>query len=251
MLDKLLDGFLGGPEKVGMELLDGATFDPFTLTTSVGRTGFDGNNFNVSMSPMLQALMGGQMDQMQGLFGQGVNALNAPVPSVDQLTSQYFDAGLQTLLPQMTQANQMLQEQLAGTGTGGLMVSGEALGLGQGSGAVNPMAAALSGAQSNALTDLFSRSRLAGLNEQNTLFGQNMNRANALFSGGQGMFGNLINLLGLEQGLLNQGAGLEQLRAGTMRNAYYQPQMRESTGSQLFGSFLSGAAQNPAFPFPS
>jgi hypothetical protein len=290
-----------------MQQMEGASFEPYSITTSTGTSSYTPEEgFTASLNPQLAALMNQMGTGATNLFGQAQSALgqinpgstsytafqgpgmglaqgtnfSANVPSIDQATQNYMDAGMASLSPQFEQMNQNLKSSLFGSGTGGLKIAGGALGLGADSPMVNPMVNQVSGAQSRALTDLFANSRQRAMAEQQQAFGQSlgteqqrMNALGQLFGQnlqgfqtnfgnqqqlnqslfgnqmalaqaqqglGQGMFGNMLGLSGLEQGLLNTGAGLEQIRAGTTAGSFYQPQMQESIGSQLAGAAIGG-----------
>ena len=154
----VVSSVLGSKPKAG-KAQAGAKFQPFAYTslygTARGEKG-EGEEFNFSqeLSPQLQALYGEGLQQSQPLLSQYLTAAQQPVDrfSFDQgiqdRTAQYFAEQQQMLDPVFQQQREQLQSDLFGSGRLGLQIGG-----------VNPDAAGLAEAQSQALINSAMQAR--------------------------------------------------------------------------------------------
>jgi len=202
--------------------------------------------------------------------------------NINQATDDYFQQGMNVLNPAFQQQNSNLAQALQGSGRGGLQLAAGGMGAGNG-GMLNPDAYATGNAQSNVMANLYQQSRQSALGEQaqrygqdigteqqrmgamGQLFGQDMaangqqfNQNLQGFTANQGQLQNLSGLnqqqmanlglfAGMEGNLFNQGLAAEQIRSGANAGSMFQPQVTESTASNLTGNLIGGLAGNKAF----
>ena len=218
-LGSLVDGVLGN-EKAKRVDIEGAKFQPYTVTSGAGSSGatFDDDG-NMSLNSSLNPAYQGAADQAlagYGQFGnnlsnmaaanagqfspQGFNSANQGMTGgmmgtnfsgqpfdVGQATDDYFQQGLGVLNPQFAQQNANLAQSLQGSGRGGLMLSSGAMGAG-GGGMVNPDMYNTGAAQSNALANLYQQSRQSALGEQNQMYNQGLSAEQQRMNAGGQMF---------------------------------------------------------------
>ena len=167
----VVSSVLGSKPKAG-KAQAGAKFQPFAYTslygTARGETGEgDEYNFSQELSPQLQALYGEGLQQSQPLLSQYLTAAQQPVgrfsfdQGIQDRTAQYFAEQQQMLDPVFQEQRQKLQSDLFGSGRMGLQIGG-----------VNPDAAALTEAQSQALINSAMQARQMAQGEQQQMFGQ-------------------------------------------------------------------------------
>jgi hypothetical protein len=219
------------------ELAPGARFNPYTVRTGTGTTGYRGDGqFYSELSQPYQDLLGTTLGGAQGLFEQ----FGSFDPS--QRAAEIYGEQAALLQPSFEQQATQLQNRLFGGGRLGLRLAGESQGLGAGSGMVQPDALGLGQAQQQTLAQLAAGSRQQAFGEQQQL-GQMA--AQALQSG--------MGISGLEQSLMGMGLNAEQARAaaslGAMQaelapyatKAQMEQQQQESTAG-FFGDLVGAGA---------
>jgi len=203
------------------ELASGARFNPYTVRTGTGTTGYTGDGqFYSQLSQPYQDVLGTTLGGAQNLFGQ----FGSFDPS--QRATEVFQEQAALLQPAFEQQATQLQSRL-GLGAGSGMVQPDALGLGQ--------------AQQQTLAQLAAGARQQAFGEQAQL-GQMA--AQALQSG--------LGISGLEQSLMGMGLNAEQARsaaalgAANMELAPYNTQaqieqQQRGQNASFFGSVIGGA----------
>ena len=236
------------------EFAEKSVFKPYTLSTSVGSTGFDENDgFNVGLGQPLQDIqeggfLGSQqlMDQIPEAFGREASQFSFET-DLEGRTSDIFSQQSALLQPQFAQQRSQLKNDLFGSGRMGLMLAGDASGAGAG-GMVNPDAYGLGRAQSQTLANLAVGSREQALGEQKQeyniesgIFGSNealqQQRAQNLLSGATGMFGFGTGVSNIEADLLKLGIASE----GARGSSYAQAASALSAGQQAAASASQAA----------
>jgi hypothetical protein len=219
------------------ELAPGARFNPYTVRTGTGTTGYTGDGqFYSQLSQPYQDVLGTTLGGAQNLFGQ----FGSFDPS--QRATEVFQEQAALLQPQFEQQATQLQNRLFGSGRLGLRLAGESQGLGAGSGMVQPDALGLGQAQQQTLAQLAAGARQQAFGEQAQL-GQMASQA--LQSG--------LGISQLEQGLMQQGLSAEQARAaaalgaGQMELAPYatqaeMQQRQQEANAGFFGDAVGAAA---------
>jgi hypothetical protein len=247
---KSVGGLLGGKAP---KLSDkkGAFFEPFTYTSMAGtaRGEKDGRGFEFSqeLSPELQALYQAGVAQAQPFLSQYLTAAQQPVErfqfdqgGIQDRTAQYFSEQQAMLDPVFQEQRQQLTSDLFGSGRLGLQIGG-----------VQPEAAGLAEAQAQALANSAMTARQMAMGEQAQMFGQALQgygtnvqaqqqQLGNLLAGYQGAFGTLSNLLGIEQNLIGQAAGLEEARARAASGAYTPVAGQQGLLSAAVGGFAKG-----------
>lgn len=262
---KSVTGALGGAKVPKPKAMAGAQFQPFTYTglagTAEGKKDGLSYEFSQELTPELQALYGAGLAQAQPFLSQYLQQAQAPVAQfqpqsadLQAATQQYFQEQQAMLDPVFQQQREQLQQDLYGSGRLGLMQGG-----------VNPDAAGLAEAQAQALTDASMRARQMAAQEQAQMFGQEsdiyrLNQAaqqqqlQNLMGGFTGAFGTARDVLGMEQGLIGQAAGLEEARARAMAGSATAGRAltpAPSGGGGLFGSIASGFGMAAGGPLGS
>tara|TARA_R110000822_G_scaffold170340_1_gene310237 strand:- start:3618 stop:4520 length:903 start_codon:yes stop_codon:yes gene_type:complete len=202
----------------------------------------DQSNFGIENTgdPRLAGIMNRQLDAVDPLLQLQLQELqNRPANfnynfDPTQATQSYFNAGMDVLNPVFAQQQNQLQNNLFGSGRMGLMLAGDAAGAGAGGGMVNPDAFGLARGQGQAMTDLYSGSRAAAMQEGNQLFNQSLSG----FQQNEANRQNYLQQLGVGQsGMLNQALGLDE----QSRNAALQAlQMEQIRGSMVAGTPYGG-----------
>lgn len=231
-----------------------SVFKPYTLTTSVGTTGYDKNKgFTVGLGQPLrdiqqegylgaQQLMGG----IPEAFGREATPFGFE-RNLEGRTADIFREQSALLEPAFAQQRQQLQSDLFGSGRMGLMLAGESAGAGAG-GMVSPDAFGLGRAQSETLANLAAQSRQQALGEQQQaygiesgIFGINealeQQRAQNLLSGTTGLFGLGSAISDTEASLLQLGLATEGARGAS----YAQAAGALSAGQQAAASAAQAA----------
>jgi len=221
------------------ELAPGARFNPYTVRTGTGTSGYRGDGqFYSELSQPYQNLLGTTLGGAQGLFDQ----FGSFDPS--QRAADIYQEQAALLQPSFEQQATQLQQGLFGSGRLGLRLAGESAGLGAGSGMVQPDALGLGRAQQQTLAQLAAGSRQQAFGEQQQL--GNM-AAQALQSG--------MGISGLEQSLMGMGLNAEQARAaaalgaGQMELSPYATQADMQQRQQEATAGFFGAAAKAAAPF--
>ena len=185
------------------ELAPGARFNPYTVRTGTGTTGYRGDGqFYSELSQPYQDLLGTTLGGAQGLFEQ----FGSFDPS--QRAAEIYGEQAALLQPSFEQQATQLQNRLFGGGRLGLRRAGEAQGLGAGSGMVQPDALGLGQAQQQTLAQLMAQSRGQAFSEQAQL-GQMAS----------GLLGAGTQISSLEGALIAQGLSAEQARAAAALGA--------------------------------
>lgn len=217
------------------ELAPGARFNPYTVRSGTGNTGYTGDGqFYSQLSQPYQDVLGTTLGGAQSLFGQ----MASFDPSAR--ASEIFGEQAALLQPEFQRQAVDLQNQLFGSGRLGLRLAGESQGLGTGSGMVQPDALGLGQAQQQTLAQLASGARSQAFNEM----GQLGNLGSQALQAGMG-------ISGLEQSLMGLGLNAEQARAaaalgaGNLEMAPYatqaaMAQQQRSGNMGLFGGILGG-----------
>jgi len=259
----------GGSEAKPAQALKGAQFQPFSYTSLYGsaKGEKDGESFNFSqeIDPQLRELYGQSLDQASPALSQYFNKLQGAdqTPfsydqSMEQATNDYFAQQQQALNPVFAQQRQQLQSDLFGSGRMGLMLAGDAAGAG-GGGMVNPDAFGLAQGQAQALQQAYAGSRQAALGEQAQGFGQaastyglNQQAFQQQLANLQAGFGTALGtaqeVAGMESGLMNQAATLENMvrqaqAASANAGANLASAGTKSSGG-ILGSVLSSGASS-------
>ena len=218
------------------ELAPGARFNPYTVRSGTGTTGFRGDGqFFSELSQPYQDVLGTSLGGAQSLFSQ----MASFDPSAR--AGEIFNEQAALLQPQFQQQAVDLQNRLFGSGRLGLRLAGEGVGLGAGSGMVQPDALGLGQAQQQTLAQLAAGAHGQAFNEM----GQLGNLGSQALQAGMG-------ISGLEQSLMGLGLNAEQARAaaalgaGQMELQPYatQAQIQEQQRGANAGFFgaLAGAA---------
>jgi len=199
------------------ELAPGARFNPYTVRTATGTTGYTGDGqFYSTLSQPYQDLLGTTLGGAQGLFEQ----FGAFDPS--QRAADIYQEQAALLQPAFEQQATQLQSRLFGGGRLGLRLAGESQGLGAGSGMVSPDALGLGRAQQQTLAQLAAQSRQQAFGEQQALGSM---AAQALQSG--------MGISGLEQSLMGMGLNAEQARAAAALGAMQAELSPYATKAQM------------------
>ena len=231
-----------------------SVFKPYTLTTSVGTTGYDENKgFTVGLGQPLRDIQQEGYLGAQQLIGEIPEAFGREVTpfgferDLAGRTSDIFREQSALLEPAFAQQRQKLQSDLFGSGRMGLMLAGEAAGAGAG-GMVSPDAFGLGRAQSETLANLAAQSRQQALGEQQQAFGieqgifgtneaMQQQRAQNLLSGTTGLFGLGSAISDTEASLLQLGLATEGARGAS----YAQAAGALSAGQQAAASAAQAA----------
>jgi len=231
-MGSVVKSVFGGSEAKPAEAMKGAQFQPFSYTSLYGsaKGEKDGESFNFSqnLDPQLKELYGQSLDQASPALSQYFTKLQGAdqTPfsydqSMEQATNDYFAQQQQALNPVFAQQRQQLQSDLFGSGRMGLMLAGDAAGAG-GGGMVNPDAFGLAQGQAQALQQAYAGSRQAAMGEQAQGYGQaagtygmNQQAFQQQLANLQAGFGTALGtaqeVAGMESGLMNQAATLENM----------------------------------------
>ena len=241
---KSVTGALGGKAPKAATQNPNAFMKPFGFTSPLYDTQIsidkDQSNFGIENTgdPRLAGIMNRQLDAVDPLLQLQLQELqNRPADfnynfDPAQATQSYFNAGMDVLNPVFAQQQNQLQNNLFGSGRMGLMLSGDAAWAGTCGGIVNPDAFGLAKGQGQAMTDLYSGSRAAAMQEGNQLFNQSLsafqqneaNRQNYLQQLGVGQSGMLNQALGLDEQSRNAALAalkMEQIRGGMVSGTPY------------------------------
>jgi hypothetical protein len=217
------------------ELAPGARFNPYTVRSGTGTTGYTGDGqFFTQLSQPYQDLLGSSLGGAQNLLSQ----FQEFDPSAR--AGEIYGEQAALLQPAFEQQATQLQNRLFGGGRLGLRLAGESQGLGAGSGMVQPDALGLGRQQQLTLAQLASGARGQALGEQAQL-GQ---MAGGLFNIAQGVSG-------LENQLMGMGLNAEQARAvaylgaANMELAPYTAkatieQQQRGQNADFFGNLIGG-----------
>ena len=249
----------------------GAQFQPYTYTSQIGTTtgtpsGQYGFNVESQINPTLvdigQAALPYPQPFLEGFATQAGRQLPmfGGVDTGEQRAADIFRTQSALLEPDLERQRQQLQSDLFGSGRLGLQLSGEAAGAG--TGMVQPDAYGLGLAQSRALAELSSKSRLQAQAEQQQAYNQALQgfltneqqqqlQAQNLLGGFQGTLGAFGDIVNLEDALINRGLSVEEARSraqglsaqggASLANAGTKA---TSGGGGLLGGILSSASSS-------
>lgn len=249
----------------------GAQFQPYTYTSQIGTTtgtpsGQYGFNAESQINPTLvdigQAALPYPQPFLEGFATQAGRQLPmfGGVDTGEQRAADIFRTQSALLEPDLERQRQQLQSDLFGSGRLGLQLSGEAAGAG--TGMVQPDAYGLGLAQSRALAELSSKSRLQAQAEQQQAYNQALQgfltneqqqqlQAQNLLGGFQGTLGAFGDIVNLEDALINRGLSVEEARSraqglsaqggASLANAGTKA---TSGGGGLLGGILSSASSS-------
>ena len=215
----------------------GGQYRPYGVTSGAGTASFNNGQASYAMDPRYQA----QQNQM---FGLGTQALNRAGGSYDDLATDMYNRQRAIGADSRGAEAQALGERMFGSGTRGLSVSGDALGMGEGSGMFNPQALGFS--QAYAQQDAMDR---------NNAFAQaqaqrqsDINLGQSMFTQGQGMDANALNQLelggmfGQQQSNAANQAGSNYVNAYGKAGDFYAKQgQAQAGGYQGLGTSLGGS----------
>lgn len=260
-------GIFGGPE--APKPMKGAQFQPFTYRslagTATGERDGDKFNFSQELSPELKSLYSEGLAQAQPFLTQYLTKAQAPVAGFDfnadprAREAEIFQQQTQLLQPELLRQQTQARDVMFGSGRLGLQLAGDTTGAG---GMVNPDAYNLGLAQSRAIAELAPQARQMAQAEQQQAFQQaqksyalnqmaQQQELENLLAGYTGALGTAQNVLGMEQNVIGQAAGLEQARAlaaagSATAGAALQPQ-----GGGLLTGLVGGIAGGFGAPFGS
>ena len=196
-------GTMAGAVGRAKELSSGMRFNPYTVRTATGTTGYtDDGQFYSELSQPYQDLLGTTLGGAENLFGQFAGF------DPSQRATEVYQEQAALLQPAFEQQAVQLQNRLFGGGRLGLRLAGESQGLGAGSGMVQPDALGLGQAQQQTLAQLMAQSRQQAFGEQAQL-GQMAT----------GLLGAGTQISSLEGALIAQGLSAEQARAAAALGA--------------------------------
>ena len=184
-------------------------YRPYGVTSGAGTASFNNGQASYTMDPRYRA----QQDQM---FGLGTSALERAGGSYDDLATQMYNRQRAIGADRRGSEAQALGERMFGSGTRGLSVSGDALGMGEGSGMFNPQALGFS--QAYAQQDAIDRNN--AFNQAQQQRDRDIAIGTGMFSQGQAMDDNAMAMLGLGGNLGQQRAAAANQAGQNMINAY-------------------------------
>jgi len=176
-------------------------YKPYGVTSGAGTASFKDGNASFAMDPRYQA----QQNQM---FGLGTDALNRAGGSYDDLANDMYNRQRNIGAGAREGEALRLGESMFGRGTGGLRVSGEALGAGTGAGMLSPDGYGF--AQAFAQQDAVDR---------NNAFGQAQQQRMSDINIGQGMFTQGQGMDAVGRGMIDQGANIGSQQSAANNSA--------------------------------
>ena len=214
----------------------GGQYRPYGVTSGAGTASFNNGQASYTMDPRYQA-------HQNQLFGLGTSALERAGGSYDDLATQMYDRQRAIGADSRGAEAQALGERMFGSGTRGLSVSGDALGMGEGSGMFNPQALGFS--QAYAQQDSIDRNN--AFNQAQQQRDRDITMGTGMFSQGQAMDDNAMAMLGLGGTLGQQRAAAANQAGSNYVNAYgkagdfYAKQgQAQAGGYQGLGTSLGG-----------
>ena len=176
-------------------------YKPYGITSGAGSASFKDGNASFAMDPRYQA----QQNQM---FGLGTDALNRAGGSYDDLANDMYNRQRNIGAGAREGEALRLGERMFGSGTGGLRVSGEALGAGSGAGMLSPDGYGF--AQAFAQQDAVDRNNAFGQAQQQRM--SDINMGQSMLTQGQGM-----DAIG--RGMIDQGANIGSQQSAANNSA--------------------------------
>lgn len=160
-------------------------YKPYGITSGAGTASFKDGQASFNMDPRYRA-------QQEQMFGLGTSALNRAGGSYDDLATQMYNRQRNIGAGVREGEAQRLGESMFGSGTGGLRVSGEALGAGSGSGMLSPDGYGF--AQAFAQQDAVDRNNAFAQAQQQRA--ADIAMGTGMFSQGQAMDDNALAMIG-------------------------------------------------------
>lgn len=188
-------------QAAGRKAFEEGQYRPYGVTTGAGSTVFGDGQASYQMSPEYQ-------QQQQTLFGLGSDAMARAQRGygdyAEDLYQQQRDLGADSRQAEAIKLRSLLK----GSGMGGLQVSGQGLGAGEGSGMFNPQSLEFS----RAFAEQDARDRFAATQAADARMLRDIELGSGMFSQGQGMDQaaldaiNLGSNLGAQQSAANTAA---------------------------------------------
>jgi len=160
-------------------------YKPYGVTSGAGTASFKDGQASFNMDPRYRA-------QQEQMFGLGTSALDRAGGSYDDLATQMYNRQRNIGAGAREGEAQRLGERMFGSGTGGLRVSGEALGAGTGSGMLSPDGYGF--AQAFAQQDAIDRNNAFAQAQQQRA--DDIAMGTGMFSQGQAMDDNALAMIG-------------------------------------------------------
>ena len=209
-------------------------YKPFGVTSGAGTASFKDGQASFDMDPRYRA-------QQEQMFGLGTAALNRAGGSYDDLATQMYNRQRNIGAGAREGEALRLGESMFGSGTGGLRVSGEALGAGSGAGMLSPDGYGF--AQAFAQQDAIDRDR--AFSQAQSQRAADLAIGQGMFTQGQGMDANALAMigaggtLGAQQSAANNAA-MKNYMGGMSDSALYTARRGQSIAGGLtnFGAGL-------------
>ena len=184
-------------------------YKPYGVTSGSGTASFKDGQASFAMDPRYQA----QQNQM---FGLGTSALDRAGGSYDDLANDMYNRQRNIGAGVREGEAQRLGESMFGSGTGGLRVSGEALGAGSGSGMLSPDGYGF--AQAFAQQDAVDRNNAFAQAQQQRA--ADIAMGTGMFSQGQAMDDNALAMIGAGGPLGAQQSAANNSAMGNYMSGY-------------------------------
>ena len=209
-------------------------YKPYGVTSGAGTASFKDGQASFDMDPRYRA-------QQEQMFGLGTSALDRAGGSYDDLATQMYNRQRNIGAGAREGEALRLGERMFGSGTGGLRVSGEALGAGSGAGMLSPDGYGF--AQAFAQQDAIDRDR--AFSQAQSQRAADLAIGQGMFTQGQGMDANALAMigaggtLGAQQSAANNAA-MKNYMGGMSEAANYTARRGQSIAGGLtnFGAGL-------------
>ena len=208
---------------------DRGQYKPYGVTSGAGTASFKDGQASFNMDPRYRA-------QQEQMFGLGTSALNRAGGSYDDLATQMYNRQRNIGAGAREGEAQRLGESMFGSGTGGLRVSGEALGAGGGAGMLSPDGYGF--AQAFAQQDAMDRNNAFAQAQQQRA--ADIAMGTGMFSQGQAMDDNALAMigaggqLGAQQSAANNAA-MQNYMGGYKQAADFTARRGQSIAGGLTG----------------
>ena len=184
-------------------------YKPYGVTSGAGTASFKDGQASFNMDPRYRA-------QQEQMFGLGTSALNRAGGSYDDLATQMYNRQRNIGAGVREGEAQRLGESMFGSGTGGLRVSGEALGAGSGAGMLSPDGYGF--AQAFAQQDAIDRNNAFAQAQQQRA--ADIAMGTGMFSQGQAMDDNALAMIGAGGQLGAQQSAANNAAMGNYMSGY-------------------------------
>lgn len=184
-------------------------YKPYGVTSGAGTASFKDGQASFNMDPRYRA-------QQEQMFGLGTSALDRAGGSYDDLATQMYNRQRNIGAGAREGEAQRLGESMFGSGTGGLRVSGEALGAGSGSGMLSPDGYGF--AQAFAQQDAVDRNNAFAQAQQQRA--ADIAMGTGMFSQGQAMDDNALAMIGAGGTLGAQQSAANNAAMGNYMSGY-------------------------------